>query len=455
MAQSTDRGSWGSRFGFILAASGSAVGLGNIWGFPTRVGQGGGAVFVLVYLGCVLLICFPIMIAEIAIGRRAQRDPVGSFSVIKPKSRWWLAGAFSVVTAIGILSFYSVIAGWTVAYIWFTATGAVSGNAEAIGSFFGSFTANVPANIGLTFTVLGVTALIIIGGVRSGIERVTKALMPLLIGLLLILAVRALSLPGAAEGLAYYLQPDFSRLTDIEVFNAALGQAFFSLSLGAGLMITYGSYLSKKQGIVGSAVWVMLLDTAIALLAGFIIFPAGFSIPGFDPASSGPGLIFTVLPRLFATLPGGTLFGTSFFVLLTMAALTSTISLLEVPVAHLIDGHGWTRKTSVIVVTAATAVLAIPSALASGAVEGLSSLPGLGVDFLTLMATVWNNFGLPLGGLFVALFIGYGWKVHNALDEVVADGGFFPLQRLWGFLIRFVCPVGIILIIVVTIQQML
>ena len=196
------RGSWGTRAGFILAAAGSAVGLGNIWGFPTRVGQGGGAAFVLVYLVCIALICLPIMVAEIAIGRRTEQSPVRSFALLSPGTRWWLVGVLGVLAGAGILSFYCVIAGWTVAYAWFSLTGSVGGDQEAIGAFFTEFTANAPASIGLAFLVLAATALVLLGGVRSGIERVTKALMPALIGLLLLLAARALTLPGAAEGLA-------------------------------------------------------------------------------------------------------------------------------------------------------------------------------------------------------------------------------------------------------------
>ena len=450
----TERGAWGSRAGFILAAAGSAVGLGNIWGFPTQVGQGGGAAFVVVYLACVALICAPIMIAEIAIGRRAQKDPVTAFRVIRPGSAWWLTGLLGVMAGVGILSFYSVIAGWTIAYVWFTATGAVSGSQEAIGGFFGSFVGNAPLTIGLTVLVLGVTAGIILGGVRGGIERATTVLMPALLILLIVLAIRAATLPGADAGLAYYLRPDLSRLWDIRVFNAALGQAFFSLSLGMGAMITYGSYLSRREVIGVAAMWVVALDTSVALLAGFIIFPAGFSIAGFDPATGGVGLIFTVLPRLFATLPGGELFGAAFFILLTMAALTSTISLLEVPVAHLIDGHGWSRRNAVVAITALTAVLAIPSALANGAVAGLSSIPGLGMGFLDLMATVWNNFALPVGGLLIALFVGHVWRLDQALEELRAEGAWFPAPRLWGVLIRYVCPAAILLIIFFTIRDL-
>jgi len=450
MVTTAQRGTWGSKAGFILAASGSAVGLGNIWGFPTQVGQGGGAVFVLVYLVCVLFICLPIMVAELVLGRRAQLDPVGSFSLIRPGSKWWLVGALGVLAGAGILSFYSVIAGWSVAYIWFTASGAVAGDADAVGAFFGNFTANGPLSVGLTLAVLTATAAVLVGGVQSGIERVTKVMMPTLIGLLLILAIRAASLPGAAEGLAYYLRPDFSRILDPAVINAALGQAFFSLSLGMGAMLTYGSYLSKRESLVTAACWVVALDTGMALLAGFIIFPAGFSIEGFDPSAGGPGLIFAVLPRLFATLPGGQLVGAAFFILLTMAALTSTISLLEVPVAHFIDVHKWTRRKAILLVTTGVFLLAVPSALGNGAVGVLGSLPGLGVNFLTMMGTVWNDFALPIGGLLTAVFVGWVWRVDQAIEEVELHGAPFPARRLWSVLIRYVCPVAISVIIVYT-----
>ncbi|MEX2179261.1 MAG: sodium-dependent transporter [Gemmatimonadaceae bacterium] len=454
MQPTTDRGAWGSRLGFILAAAGSAVGLGNIWGFPTQVGRGGGAAFVLLYLVCVFFICAPIMIAELAIGRRAQKDPMTAFRVIKPGGRWWLTGLLGILAGVGILSFYSVIAGWTLAYIWFAATGAV-GTGDQIGVFFGNFVGNAPVSIGLTVVILGITAVIILGGVRSGIERVTKVLMPLLLVLLIVLAVRAVTLPGAEQGLAYYLRPDMSKLLDINVVNAALGQAFFSLSLGMGAMITYGSYLTRSTSIGNAAMWVVILDTGVALLAGFIIFPAGFSIAGFDPSGGGPGLIFTVLPQLFDTLPGGHLFGATFFVLLTVAAITSTISLLEVPVAHLIDGRGWTRTRAVWVVTAITAALAIPSALSNGASSFFSALPGVGMSFLDLMATIWNEMALPIGGFFIAIFVGWVWKGDGALEELRAEGAGFPMAKLWGFLVRWVCPAAILLIIVVKIQSLM
>jgi neurotransmitter:Na+ symporter, NSS family len=449
-----DRGMWSSRLGFVLAAAGSAVGLGNIWGFPTQVGRGGGAAFVVVYLVCVLLVCAPIMLAEFAVGRRGKKDPSGSFAAIRPGSSWPLVGLLGILAGVGILSFYSVIAGWTIAYIYYTASGAVAGSPEAIGTFFGNFVASAPRVIGLTFVVLAITAATILGGVRDGIERMTKVLMPALLLLLVALMLRALTLPGAETGLAYYLRPDLSKVFDIQVVNAALGQAFFSLSLGMGAMITYGSYLSPRENIVRAAAWVVCLDTAVALMAGFIIFPAGFTIPGFDPSTSGPGLIFAVLPRLFSTMPGGELFGAAFFVMLTMAAITSTISLLEVPTSYLIDSRGWTRQRAVLTLTAVTFLLAIPSALGNGASPFFSALPGLNTDFLTVMATIWNNFALPIGGFFIAIFIGWVWTPARALEELEA-GGRMPGAAVWAFLIRWICPIAIGIIIVFTVRDLL
>ncbi len=450
-----DRGMWSSRLGFVLAAAGSAVGLGNIWGFPTQVGRGGGAAFVVVYLLCVFLVCAPIMIAEFAIGRRGKKDPAGSFEVIKPGSSWRFVGLLGILAGVGILSFYSVIAGWTIAYIYFTVTGAVAGSPDAIGQFFTNFVANPGLVIGLTFVVLAITAATILGGVRDGIERMTKILMPALLLLLVALMLRALTLPGAETGLAYYLRPDVSKIFDIQVVNAALGQAFFSLSLGMGAMITYGSYLGPRENVVRAAAWVVLLDTAVALMAGFIIFPAGFSIAGFDPASGGPGLIFTVLPRLFATMPGGELFGAAFFIMLTLAALTSTISLLEVPTSHLIDSRGWSRRNAVLALTAVTLLLAIPSALANGASPFFSALPGVGMDFLSLMATIWNNFALPIGGLITAIFVGHVMGLTEAVAELEHEGRPMPGAALWLFLVKWVCPVAIALIIVFTIRDLM
>ena len=455
MNQTPSRGMWSSRAGFILAAAGSAVGLGNVWGFPTRVGQGGGATFVVVYLACIFLICAPIMAGEIALGRRTRQSPIGAFAALAPGRRWWLVGGLGVLAGVGILSFYSVIAGWAVAYVWFTMTGAVSGGPDEVGGFFAEFTGNGLVSAALAVLVIGVTAAVLLGGVRAGIERVTKGLMPLLLLLLVGLAVRAVTLPGAGAGLAYYLYPDPSRLADVGVFVSALGQAFFSLSLGMGCILTYGSYLGREDGIAASALWIVALDTGIALLAGFIIFPVGFSIAGFDPAASGPGLIFTVLPLLFAEMPGGNLFGGAFFLLLSVAALTSTISLLEVPVSQCVDALGWSREKSVAAVTGAVSVLAVPSALGNGAVAFFTSLPVLGIGFLDLMANVWNEVALPVGGCLTAIFVGHVWGVDRALEEFRAEGRWMPFPAAWSFLIRWVCPAAIALILAAAARALL
>ena len=445
-----ERGMWSSRLAFILAAAGAAVGLGNIWGFPTQAGQGGGAAFVLVYLFCVLLICMPILAAEVVLGRGSQRSVVGAFEFFRPGTKWWLVGILGVATGVGILGFYSVVAGWTVAYIWFVATGAVSASAEDAGSFFTEFTARGPLSIALAFVFIALTAATLLGGVRAGIERASKTLMPILIVLLLVLCARALTLPGAAEGLSYYLKPDFSRVLDPAVFNIALGQAFFSLSIGMGAMLTYGSYLSRKESIGKAVLWVVALDTGIALLAGLIVFPAGFSIAGFDPTSSGPGLIFTVFPRIFATIPAGALFGTAFFVLLTTAGLTSTIATLEVPVAYLIDERGWSRVKSVLVASGLAFALAIPCALGNGAVDFWTDFTSSrwGGNFLGFMIVIWNNFALPIGGFLIAIFVAHVWRVDKALEELLAENAWFPAPALWGFLIRIVSPVAIAVILV-------
>ena len=454
MTVNDNRGAFGSRIGFILAAAGSAVGLGNIWGFPMQVGKGGGAVFVLIYLFCVFVICFPIMIAEMALGRSSGRSPVQAFAVTKPNTPWWLVGALGVITGVFVLSFYAVIAGWTLAYVWFSAQGAMGRSSEEVSAFFTTFVAEGGRNVMLSLTVLLATAVILLGGVREGIERASKVMMPALLLLLITLALRALTLPGAAQGIAYYMTPDFSGLTSPQVLNAALGQAFFSLSLGMGGMLTYGSYLSRRTNIAHSAAWVAGLDTVVALLAGMIIFPAGFSIAGFDPSAGGPGLIFTVLPRLFDSMPGGHLFGAAFFVLLSLAALTSTISLLEVPTAALID-RGWPRAKAVTALTILIALLAVPSVLSQGAVPALGQLPIVNMSYLDLMATVWNNWALPIGGLLISVFVGWVWGAENAIAELTAEGQHLPAARLWAFLIRYVCPLAIIFIIVMTARDLL
>jgi len=447
MASASARGAWKSRFGFILAAAGSAIGLGNIWRFPYVVGENGGAAFVLIYLGFVFLIGAPVMLSELALGRRTERNPVGAFASLAPGSVWRFVGLLGVITGVGILSFYGVVAGWTVGYFFKMVGGTFKQpmSADATAAIFSGFVSNWMVACGLLLTFLVLTALIVWRGVSDGIELMSKILMPILLLLLVVLAARSVTLSGAGPGLRFYLTPDFSKVTP-QTFPTALGQAFFSLSLGMGAMITYGSYIGKRDNLVGAAGWVCLSDTMIALLAGLIIFPALFHA-GLNPAS-GVGLVFQVLPPLFATLPAGQLFGAAFFLLLTIAALTSTISLLEVPVSYLIDEFRWSRGKAVLVTSLGTLLLGLPSALAFGAVGFFSSLPGVGLDFLTLMNIIFGNYSLSLGSLLLAVFVGYRWGVAGAAQEIEQEGVRFGLRPAWAFLIRFLCPVAVAIIIV-------
>ena len=326
--QPTQRGKWGSKVAFIFAATGSAIGLGNIWGFPMMVGKNGGAVFVFVYILAVVLIGFTVMLAELIIGRHTQKNPVGAFALIKPGTPWKLIGYLGIVTGTCILSYYSVIAGWTAGYFIKMVSGVFKGQvtSQLTDQIFTDFTADPIQTIFFLFVVIGLTAFVISRGVKGGIERWTKILMPVLFLLIVFLAIKALTLPGAGKGISFYLNPDFSKLNG-KVILFALGQAFFSLSLGMGTMITYGSYISKSDNLVSSAAWVSFSDTMIAILAGIIIFPTLFAIPGISP-SEGEGLVFKVFPLIFSQITGGYLFGMLFFILLFVAALTSTISLL-------------------------------------------------------------------------------------------------------------------------------
>jgi len=407
------RGNWGSQLGFIVAASGSAIGLGNIWRFPYQTGENGGAVFVLIYIICVVMIGLPVMLAEVSIGRSAEKNPVGCFKKLSPGTRWKYLGLLGVITGLCILSFYSVVAGWTIGYVIKTLSGSFAQaiSVEETGTIFQGFAADPGLNIILTFSFLFLTALVVAGGVEKGIERYAKILMPILFFLLLLLVIRSVTLPSASFGLSFYLKPDFSKLSSSTVISA-LGQAFFSLSLGMGTMITYGSYLSKRDNLVTSVGYVCFFDTVIALLAGLAIFPALFSLGGSP--DQGPGLVFVVFPSIFAKIPGGNFFGTGFFILLVIAALTSTISLLEVVVAYFIEEFHWKRKTAAFTMTAAAFLLAIPSLLSSGAVSFLGSLPVIGISFLSLMDTLFGNYCLTLGSLLIALFVGWYWGVHRA-----------------------------------------
>jgi NSS family neurotransmitter:Na+ symporter len=446
----SSRGTWGSNVGFILAAAGSAVGLGNIWRFPYMTGHNGGALFVLIYVAFIFFLGLPVLLAELALGRATARNPVGAFRALRPGTRWHYTGYLGVVTAVMILSFYAVIAGWTLGYCFKTLNGQfrLVGKGE-VAAIFSRFIASPWLQISLLALFVFLTAFIVSKGVAAGLERFSKVLMPALFLILLLLMARSLTLPGAEKGLAFYLKPDFAEING-RVFLEAMGQAFFSLSLGLGTMLTYGSYLSKKENLVASAAWVAALDTAIAILAGFIIFPALFS-QSMAP-DQGPGLVFAILPVIFAHIPGGMLFGTFFFVLLAVAALTSTISILEVPVAFLVDEKKWPRRRAAWLMGGTALVFGIPSALSGGGMKFFSRLPLLHVDFLTLWDKAWGNVALSVGALLVAVFVAHVWKTANALEEITAGGTKFRLARLWVVAIQYICP---LLILVVLVSQFL
>ncbi len=436
------RGVWGSKVAFIFAATGSAIGLGNIWRFPTVVSQNGGAVFVLVYVLAVAFIGFTVMLAELTIGRHTQRNPVGAFESIKPRTPWKFIGYLGMITGVCILSFYAVVAGWAAGYIFKMASGALKGKltAEMSNKIFTEFSSD-PIQVFLFFgLIMGLTIFIVSKGVKKGIERWTKVLMPILFLLIVFLAIKALTLPGAGKGIAFYLRPDFSKLNGTVILYA-LGQAFFSLSLGMGTMITYGSYISKKDNLVSSAGWVTFADTFIALLAGLIIFPT-LAFSGQPGNVGDETLAFKIFPLIFPEIPGGQIFGIFFFTLLTVAAITSTISLLEVPVAYFVDERNWSRKKAALVIGLFTFVLGVPAALSTGGMQFFTKIKVLG-----LFAFIFGNISLAVGALFICIFVGYIWGIKKTLKEISSGNPRFKLRPIWVFSLKFLSPIAILIIL--------
>ena len=446
------RGGFTSRIGFIAAAAGSAVGLGNIWKFPFEVGQGGGAAFVIIYLAFAFILCFPVMVTEIAIGRKTQKNPAGAFTALGFK-KWRIVGLLGVLAGVLILSFYNVVAGWAFGYF----IEMVQGNFE-IGKDFGGFTSDVVKVGGYAIVFMLATVFIVSKGIAGGIEKASKILMPTLILMMLALAIYAFTLPNASKGIEFYLVPDFSKIT-IPVLYKALGQAFFSLSLGMGALITYGSYVSKKENIVTAAALITLADVSIAFLAGLMMFPFVFS-QGLPP-TGGPGLIFATLPGIFESLGPvlGIFVGSAFFLLLSFAALTSTVSLLEVPVAYVVDEHKVNRKLAVWIVAIIIFIIGIPSLLSNGASSFFSNFityigADKATDFMTFIGHIANDSFLPLGGALIAIFAAYFWKKHN-LNEEIEQG--FPgfkgtfVEKFIDFSITYLAPVILIGIFILTV----
>jgi len=433
------RGSWGSSFGFIMAAAGSAVGLGNLWKFPYLAGKNGGAVFVVAYLLIVVLVGFTMMLGEMIIGRKTQLDPYGAYK--KLNKNWGFLGSIGILTAFLILSYYSVVGGWVIKYIVATVTGKIGSDKAAY--FTGFIGGSVePLIYHGIFMVL--TVAIVIKGISDGIEKASKFMMPALLVMLIVVAIRSVTLNGASAGLSYYLKPDFSKFRP-SVLVDALGQVFFSLSLGMGALITYGSYLKGDENLEKNALIIPSLDTAVALLAGFAVLPAVFAF-GFEP-SQGPGLMFITLPAVFEVMPFGTIFGIIFFVLVFFAALTSAISLLEVAVAYCIDSLKWTRIKAVSIASTLMFIIGIFASLSMGPMADFHiPLFNRGVfdslDFFT------SNILMPIGGFLMAIFIGYIWGVDEAIAEVKRSPGVkFKLERFWTILIKYVVPFAIFIVL--------
>lgn len=449
------RGNWGSRIAFILAASGSAVGLGNIWRFPTVAYQNGGAIFVQIYILFVFLIGFVVLVGEISLGRHTQRNPVGAFRRLAPRSAWRLVGVLGVLTACGVISYYSVVAGWTLSYVFTTAGGVFNSQLTQaeISEIFGHTVGNPHKAVFWHFTFMLLTVGVVIGGVQKGIERWSKILMPLLLLILILLVIRSLTLEGAEIGLSKFLKADWSKVSGTTVI-AAIGQAVFSLSLGIGTMMTYGSYMNREENIVRSAGAVCFLDTLIAILAGLVIFPVLFTMKGMEP-EVGAKLIFIVLPRLFSEIPFGTLFGTGFFVLLSLAAVTSSISLLEVPVAYFVDERGWKRKNATLLCGAIGFLVGIFSALSLGAVDWLSEITTIGtrkMGFLDLMDLFMGQYSMTFCAMMIALFVGWRWGTPALLKEITGeDASPGRLRKIIAFQIRYICPLLLIALIVILI----
>lgn len=438
------RDSFSSKFGVIAAAAGSAIGLGNIWRFPYVLGQNGGGAFLLIYLLFIAAIGIPVMMSEFVIGRKAQRNPVGAFNKIAPGSRWHLVGMLGVVSAFIILAFYTVVAGWTLEYLvqsvkWMILSGEIGfsemSNTETRSFFtehYDRFISGIWRPILWFAVMMFFTGYIVISGIKNGIEKYAKVLMPILLLLLMILVVRSVTLEGAREGIVFLFNPDFSAIgrAPVRIIIEALGQAFFSLSIGMGTLITYGSYIQKKENLAGTAVSVAVADTSIAVIAGLAIFPAVFAF-GIDPGE-GPELVYITLPVIFQNMAGGLIWAFMFFLLLCFAAITSTISVLEVIVAYLSEQLAMSRRNAAILAMISVGLLGILCAVSRDVFSVFNASPDL---------------MLPLGGFFIVVFVGWFLSGDESRKELSSDGKYrVRYYHLFKFLVRFVAPLAIALL---------
>ncbi|MBR0049565.1 MAG: sodium-dependent transporter [Prevotella sp.] len=441
-----ERASFGSKLGVILATAGSAVGLGNVWRFPYMTGQNGGAVFIIIYLLCVLLLGMPCMISEFIVGRHAQSNTARAFRKMSGGTAWSAIGYMGVLTGFLITGYYAVVSGWCLQYVWASLVGHLQGNPEYFKQYFADFSSDPVRPIFWTVVILLTTYLVIAKGVRDGIERASKVLMPTLFILLLVIVVASCMLPGAKEGIEFLLKPDFSAINS-DVFLGALGQSFYSLSIAMGCICTYASYFSKSTNLTNSALQIGIIDCLVAILAGLMIFPAAFSV-GVSP-DSGPSLIFITLPNVFqqafASMPiVGYIISLLFYALLSLAALTSLISLHEVSTAFLQEEMVITRKRAAMSVTVVTCIIGAFCSLSLGAVDFLGIA---GRTMFEWFDFVTGQIFLPVVGFLTCIFI--GWFVpHKTVHDEFTNWGTLRGRyfHFYIFLVKYVCPICIIFI---------
>lgn len=438
----TKRATFGSKIGVILATVGCAVGLGNIWRFPYMLGENGGAAFLLVYISCILFLGIPVMITEFFIGRYSRKNAAGAFKVMAPGTKWSVIGYNGVAAAFLILGYYAVVSGWTLEYIVQAFSGSLEGkNATDFADEFTAFSTGVFRPILWTVVFIALTHIIIISGVKEGIERASKVMMPVLFLILIALCVRSITLPGASEGLSFLFNPDFSKI-DSSVVLSAMGQAFFSLSIGMGCLITYASYFGKQTNLQTTALQVTILDTLVAVLAGVMIFPAVFSF-GIEP-TTGPELVFITLPNVFEQLPFGNIWSFVFFVLLALAALTSTISLHEVSTAYVHEEYHVSRKKAAVIVSIGVTIVGILCSLSMGV---LSSYTLFGLNFFNLLDFVTAKIMLPLGGMMICIFTAKRVDKLLLKEEVTNHGTIrFYFFNTYAFFVKYIAPIAIGLI---------
>lgn len=424
---STKRGGFGGKVAAILAAAGSAIGLGNIWRFPYITSENGGGAFILIYLGCILLLGLPLLIAEFSVGHNSKCNPIDAFSKIR-KGWGWL-GAAGLISVFLIMGYYFVISGWTLKYAIASATGSIGGD---FGAFFTDFTTATWMPLVFTYIFILANHFIIVGGVQGGIEKASKIMMPLLFAILVVLAIYSLWLPEGREALGNVFTPDFSKVSG-KTFLDAMGQAFFTLSIGMGAMLIYGSYFKEGTKIAGTAISVVSLDTLVALTAAVIIFSAGVE------NESGMQLAFVAMPKVFSSMPMGSLWATLFFLLLGLAALSSTISMHEAVTSYFVEKRSMSRNKSAWIVTIGAILLATAASLSLG---DWSDFKILGMNIFALLDNFTAIFMLPLLGIMTAVFVGWVWKTEDMRAELTAQGGVdkatYPVIR---FLLKWVCPV--------------